>query len=101
MWFSPTSSTETIVLDQLSHPRSQGNPLATASNETGWVKTAKNADFRPVLSRYRPISETIERQTYSYNGRLTRRCMGFLRVPISITLNDRNAPPYLFLVLAV
>jgi len=35
----------------------RGILLVVASNETGWIKTAKNADFRPIN---RHISEKIK-----------------------------------------
>ena len=58
MRFSPSGGLGTQVFcDQLSHPRSQGNPLARSSNKTKVGKNGGEGDFRPI-NYY--ISETVE-----------------------------------------
>jgi len=54
---SPPGSPETLVfLHEISYHRSQGKPLAMASNKTGMGKDSEKTDFRPIR-RY--ISKTI------------------------------------------
>ena len=88
-----SGSPGTLVFDTNFH-RSTGNPIARASNETGVGKTdEKNrGDFRPINEQlYSPyITETIEDRYRPRKSHISH--MGFRMIPISMTLNDRNAP---------
>jgi len=93
MQFSQVGNQETLVFwDQLSYTKIQGNPLVRASNET-WVgkKSETNGHFWPT-NRY--ISETVEdrHMVTIYTNRKSQ--MSFQVVPLLMTLNNRNAPPY-------